>query len=131
MKRKSTVLLVGWNPDVVDYSKWPGLTPEKLKAALEADRAKFEALGYDAELGLIDSAETSDLTLRKLLKTKRRDCVLIGAGVRTIPAYLQTFERLLNTFHECAPNAKLCFNSGPFDSVDAVQRWVSPSSTNA
>lgn len=131
MKRKSTVLLVGWNPDVVDYSKWPGLTPEKLKAALEADRAKFEALGYDAELGLIDSAETSDLTLRKLLKTKRRDCVLIGAGVRTIPEYLQTFERLLNTFHECAPNAKLCFNSGPFDSVDAVQRWVSPSSTNA
>ena len=131
MKRKSTVLLVGWNPDVVDYSKWPGLTPEKLKAALEADRAKFEALGYDAELGLIDSAETSDLTLRKLLKTKRRDCVLIGAGVRTIPEYLQTLERLLNTFHECAPNAKLCFNSGPFDSVDAVQRWVSPSSTNA
>ena len=131
MKRRSTVLLVGWNPNVVDYSKWPGLTSDKLRAALEADRARFEALGYDAELGLIDSAETSDLTLRKLLTAKQRDCVLIGAGVRTIPDYLQTFERLINTFHECAPNAKLCFNSGPFDSVDAVQRWVPASSTDA
>jgi len=129
MKRKSAVLLVGWNPDVVDYSKWPGLTPDKLRAALEADRAKFEALGYDAELGLIDSAETADQTLRDLLAVKQRDCVLIGAGVRTIPEYLHTFERLVNTFHECAPNAKLCFNSGPFDSVGAVQRWVAASST--
>lgn len=128
MTRRSSVLLVGWNPDVVDYSKWPGLSADKLRAALESDRAKFEALGYDAELGLIDSAETSDATLRTLLKVKHRDCVLIGAGVRTIPEYLHTFERLINTFHECAPNAKLCFNSGPFDSVDAVQRWVPASS---
>lgn len=131
MNRKSTVLLVGWNPDVVDYSKWPGLTPEKLRGALEADRAKFEALGYDAELGLIDSAETCDRTLRSLLAAKQRDCLLIGAGVRTIPEYLHIFERLINTFHECAPNAKICFNSGPFDSVDAVQRWVGASSPAA
>lgn len=131
MARRSAVLLVGWNPDVVDYSKWPGLTAEKLRAALESDRAKFDALGYDAELGLIDSAETSDMTLRTLLAAKRRDCVLIGAGVRTIPDYLHTFERLINTFHECAPNARLCFNSGAFDSVDAVQRWVPASSPDA
>lgn len=131
MKRRSAVLLVGWNPDVVDYSKWPGLTPDKLRAALEADRAKFEALGYDAELGLIDSAETADVTLRTLLTEKRRDCVLIGAGVRTIPDYLHTFEKLINTFHECAPSAKLCFNSGPFDSVTAVQRWVPASSLDS
>jgi hypothetical protein len=128
MPRKSTVLLVGWNPDVVDYSKWPGLNADKLWDALEADKAKFEALGYNAELGLIDSAETSDITLRALLTVKHRDCVLIGAGVRTIPEYLHIFEKLINTFHECAPKAKLCFNSGPFDSVDAVQRWIPTSS---
>jgi hypothetical protein len=128
MSEKSTVLLVGWNPDVVDYSKWPGLTPEKLRAGLESDKVKFQALGYDVELGLIDKAETAELAFRTLLSAKQRDCVLIGAGVRTIPEYLQLFETLVNTFHECAPKARLCFNSGPFDSVDAVRRWV-PEST--
>jgi hypothetical protein len=126
MTKKTAVLLVGWHPDAVDYSKWPGLTPEKLLAALEGDRAKLEALGYDAALGLIKSSETAVAALRALLAAKARDCVLIGAGVRTVPEYLLLFERLLNTVHESAPAAKLCFNSGPFDSVDAVQRWVAP-----
>ena len=128
MPRPTAVLLVGWSPDAVDYSKWPGLTPEKLKAAFESDRAKLEALGYDSELGLIDSAATAPDTLKRLLTEKPRDCLLIGAGVRTIPEYLQLFEALVNTFHTYAPNAKLCFNSGPFDSVEAVQRWVPASS---
>lgn len=131
MSDKKTVLLVGWNPDVVDYSRWPGLTPEKLRAALEDDRAKLEAVGYDAELGLITSSETAAASLKALLAAKQRDCVLIGAGVRTVPEYLQLFEALVNTFHECAPKAKLCFNSGPFDSVEAVQRWIEPSAAGA
>ena len=126
MGHRKTVLLVGWNPDVVDYSKWPGLTPEKLHAALEGDRAKLEAEGYDAQLGLIDSAETAAASFKALLIEKERDCVLIGAGVRTVPDYLHLFEVLVNTFHEYAPKARLCFNSGPFDSVAAVQRWVKP-----
>jgi hypothetical protein len=28
------VLLIGLDPAVVDYSRWPGLTPEKLEAGL-------------------------------------------------------------------------------------------------
>lgn len=131
MTTKTAVLLIGWNPDVVDYSKWPGLTPEKLRAGFEGDRVKLEALGYDAELGLIDSADTANETLRNLLMSKRRDCVLIGAGVRTVPDYLPLFEALVNTCLECAPKAKLCFNSGPFDSVAAIQRWVPASSAAA
>jgi hypothetical protein len=131
MSEKTTVLLVGWNPDVVDYSKWPGLTPEKLRAGLEGDRNKLAALGYDAELGLIDSAETADAVLGKMLTDKPRDCVLIGAGVRTVAEYLDLFEKLINTVHGCAPKAKICFNSGPFDSVDAVQRWAPSGSRKA
>jgi hypothetical protein len=126
MTKKTTVLLVGWHPDVVDYSKWPGLTPERLLASLEGDRTKLESLGYDAELGLIRSSESAAASLKAMLSEKPRDCVLIGAGVRTIPEYLHLFESLVNTFHESAPKARLCFNSGPFDSVDAVQRWVKP-----
>jgi hypothetical protein len=124
MTKKTAALLVGWHPDVVDYSKWPRPTPEKLPAGLEGDRARLEALGYDAELGLLRSSEWAASSLQTLLSEKPRDCVLIGAGVRTIPEYLHFFESLANTFHDSARKAKLCFNSGPFDSVDAVQRRV-------
>lgn len=49
--------------------------------------------------------------------------VLIGAGVRA-DDQVRLFEKLLNLVHERAPKAKLCFNSTPADSLEAVQRWV-------
>ena len=41
MTQKNKVALVGWDPDVFDYGKWPGLTPEKLRATLEGGRDKL------------------------------------------------------------------------------------------
>ena len=124
MSEKINVLLVGWNPDVVDYSKWPSLTAETLRAGLEGDRDRMNALGYEAKLGLIDDADTASASVLSLLAEKTYDCVLIGAGVRTVDDYILLFETLINTVHQHAPTAKICFNTGPFDSVDAVQRWV-------
>jgi hypothetical protein len=124
VSEKINVLLVGWNPDVVDYSKWPGLTPEKLRAGLEGDRDKMNTLGYEAKLGLIDNADTASKSVIDLLSEETYDCVLIGAGVRTVDEYVLLFETLVNVVHKYAPKAKICFNTGPFDSVDAVQRWV-------
>jgi hypothetical protein len=48
---------------------------------------------------------------------------LIGAGLRD-PEQLLLFEKLLNLVHEQAPRARICFNSTPADSAEAVQRWV-------
>ncbi|MHC8346695.1 hypothetical protein [Pseudomonas sp. RT6P73] len=124
MQEKIYVLIVGWHPSAVDYSKWPGLTPERLEAAIDADLIKFDALGYTAELGLIESESTAQAALLAQLLERPYDCVLIGAGVRTVPEYLPLFEKLLNTIHQYAPHAQICFNSGPFDSIEAVQRWV-------
>lgn len=124
MSEKINVLLVGWNPDVVDYSKWPGLTPKKLRAGLEGDRDKMNNLGYEAKLGLIDNAETASESVIAMLSKRTYDCVLIGAGVRIVDEYVLLFEVLINTVHQHAPETKICFNTGPFDSVDAVQRWV-------
>ncbi len=124
MSKKTNVLLVGWNPDVVDYSKWPDLNAEKLRAGLEADRDKMNTLGYEAKLGLINTTESASDTVIELLSEKTYDCVLIGAGFRTVDEYVLLFETLVNTVHQHAPQAKICFNTGPFDSVDAVQRWV-------
>jgi ketopantoate hydroxymethyltransferase len=49
--------------------------------------------------------------------------VLIGAGLRAAPQLL-LFEKLLNLVHEHAPRAKICFNTTPADSTEAVRRWV-------
>jgi hypothetical protein len=37
---------------------------------------------------------------------------------------LRLFEKLLNLIHEQAPHAKICFNTTPGDTTEAVQRWV-------
>ena len=52
--------------------------------------------------------------------------VLIGAGIRTIPAHFLLFERIVNLVHEAAPTAKMCFSMSPESTPDAVLRWVSP-----
>ncbi|MCG8382639.1 MAG: hypothetical protein MJA28_10575 [Gammaproteobacteria bacterium] len=124
MNTKTRVILIGWNPMVVDYSKWPGLTPEKLTAALEADRSNLNDLGYDANLLFIDDAETAFDVVKEKLNQENYDCVLIGAGVRTVDEHFIVFERLVNAVHETAPNAKICFNTNPSDTAEAVQRWA-------
>jgi len=58
------------------------------------------------------------------LKQKRWDCVMIGAGVRTVPSNFMLFEKLINVVHEHAPQAKICFNTMPNDTAAAVKRWV-------
>ncbi len=58
------VLMVGWPPTAVNNAKWPGLTPEKLEAALRADEAKLNGLGFEPTLAFIHSSDTAadDLT---------------------------------------------------------------------
>ena len=124
MEKKASVVLIGWNPEVVDYSKWPGLTPEKLIAALEADRDELNQLGYEASLLFINDAETAYDEVINNLNENDYDCVLIGAGVRTVAEHFIVFERLVNAVHESAAGAKICFNTNPGDTAEAVQRWV-------
>ncbi len=124
MKQKNKVALVGWNPDVVDYSKWPGLTPEKLRTALEGDLEKLNSLGYEAELLYIVDADSAFDTVCHALKKAEYDCVLIGAGVRTVDEHFLVFERLVNAVHQSASSAKICFNTNPADTAEAVKRWI-------
>ena len=52
--------------------------------------------------------------------------ILIGAGIRTIPGHFLLFEQILNLVHEHAPDARLCFNTTPATTRDAVLRWAAP-----
>ena len=121
---KKKVLLIGWNPDSTDYSKWPELNHEKLSSALEASRSSLNAQGYDASWCFLADAETATDTVTQALESTNYDCVLIGAGVRLDPEAFYVFEQLINTIHSATPSAKICFNTTLSDISAAVKRWA-------
>jgi hypothetical protein len=71
----------------------------------------------------VDLGETAEAVTLSHLQAQSFDCVLIGAGLRD-PEQLLLFEKLMNLVHEQAPRARICFNSTPADSAEAIQRWV-------
>lgn len=123
------VLLLGLLPSVVDFSSFPDLNEEKLAAGLKAQEKSLCDLGFDAKWCLFDRGETACAVVKAALEATRYDVVLVGAGVRTVPAHFALFEQLLNIVHEHAPQARICFNTRPTDTQEAVLRWISPPST--
>ena len=102
----------------------PGMTAEKVMAGLNRDVMTLNGLGYDASLCLVDFGETAEAVLTAALAERAYNCIMIGAGVRLIAQNTPLFEKLINIVHRHAPNAKLCFNTRPDDTADAVRRWV-------
>jgi hypothetical protein len=118
------VVMVGLEPDVVDYSQYAGLNAKVLREALEKDRAALVAQGYDAIWSFWDNSEGAATKFIDNLRTQKPDCVMIGAGVRLNPKLTGLFEQLVNLVRQHAPQSRLCFNSGPYDTAKAVQRQL-------
>ena len=102
---RASVLLVGLDPDIVDYTKSPvpGLTAAKVRAAVEADSAKLQTLGYSVKSLYVDDGKTAEAVLADALAASRYDCIMIGAGLRIVPPYFLLFEKLINVVHQHAP----------------------------
>ena len=129
MTDKKSVLVIGLQPTLIDfsdpdYAAFPGLDAAKVMAGLQAAADSLTQLGYDVQMCLTDFGKTAEAVVRDQLQQKRFDVVLIGAGVRTIPGNFLLFEKLVNVVHAHAPQAKLCFNTKPTDTAEAVQRWL-------
>jgi len=129
MMSTKTVLSIGLEPELIDfddvaYAAYPGMTAAKVHAGLDGDVAMLNEAGYAVELCLTDFGETAVNAVRTRLQSKDFDCVVIGAGLRTIEPNFLLFEKVLNAVHEFAPRARICFNTGPHDTAAAVQRWV-------
>lgn len=71
-----------------------------------------------------DFGETAESVLRNELMSKKYDCVMVGAGVRTVATHFLLFEKIVNVIHEHAPGARVCFNTMPSDTAEAVKRWI-------
>jgi fluoroacetyl-CoA thioesterase len=117
------VLALGLDPAVVDLTPFPDLTPEMVRSFIDAQLDRLRSLGYEVSSCLTDLGDTAETMVAAHLGAESYDCVMIGAGIRA-PERLLLFERLLNLIHERAPAAKLCFNTSPADSAEAVQRWI-------
>jgi DNA-binding LacI/PurR family transcriptional regulator len=122
-----SVLVVGLDPSLIDFSKPgypPGMDATKVFAGLKSSEEELARLGYQVQMCMTDFGETAEAVVQRQLEQKRFDCVLIGAGVRTNPSNFLLFEKLINVVHQHAPQAKLCFNTLPSDTAEAVKRWL-------
>ncbi|MBR0656742.1 hypothetical protein [Plastoroseomonas arctica] len=122
-----TILIIGEDPAEIDFDA-PGtpkdVSAETITSGLEGSVARLRADGYVATLLLTRDPATLEEQVREALDNEAPDVVVIGAGLRILPALAAQFEQLMNVLHEYAPNAKLAFNSQPGDSDIAARRWV-------
>jgi hypothetical protein len=124
------ILLIGLEPTLVDFSSMPDLDAAKVSQGLRAQQQHLRDLGFDAAWCLTDLGATAEAVVRAALAATPYDVVLIGAGIRALPANFSLFERLINVVHEGAPRAKICFNTRPDDTQEAVLRWIAPPATH-
>src|SRR5579863_1886300 len=125
------VLFVGYDPETVDFSDPalpPGMTAERIHAAIAVAMKQFAERGWEADLLLIRPDETAAPTVERQSASKSYDCVVIGAGVRLPPRGLALFEAVINAVHRAAPSAAIAFNTRPDDSADAAARWLAAGS---
>jgi hypothetical protein len=127
MADKKSVLVLGLDPALIDFSQpgyAPGMSTTKVLAGVKSSEDELTRLGYSVQTCFTDFGETAEAVVQSQLKQKRWDCVMIGAGVRTVPGNFMLFEKLINVVHEHAPQAKICFNTLPSDTAAAIKRWL-------
>lgn len=123
----STVLSIGLHPSAIDYSRYPGLDEATLTARIEAGESALRAAGFDlVSCQLPADPDAAETKLRECASTGSFRVAMIGAGVRMAAEHTLLFERLVNVITEISPGIRLCFNTSPETTIDALRRWVDP-----
>ena len=114
------VLLVGYDPETVDYSNPalpPGMSAEKIRAGVSLALREMTDRGWEGDVCYVRPDGTAGQTVEHHLASGNYACVVIGAGVRLPPQSLAVFEAVVNAVHKAAR---------PEDSADAAARWLPP-----
>ena len=121
----ASVLIIGEDPDYIEPAELPpGLTPERIRGALDGARDALRAKGHAAEILWTTTVERIAGELAEAVRGLSYDVIVIGAGLRMIPSMAQHFERLMNAIREHSPDARLAFNSKPGDTAEAAERQL-------
>ena len=99
------VLAIGLDPEYADFTGLPGLTPEVVRAYIDAQIEEMRALGYEVESCLVGAGDQA--RQRRGKRAPRAHVRLRGDRRRPQDAAgpLLLFERILNLVHELAPAA--------------------------
>jgi hypothetical protein len=128
MTKKKKVVLIGIDPKLIDSSMFTntGWDTNRVRAAAQDANKRLMELGYEAQSCLVDLGETAESVLSDILSKEKFDCIMIGFGIRGLPQHTVLFEKIINTIHQKAPSSstKICFNTNPSDTVEAVLRWI-------
>jgi len=128
MAKKKKVLLIGIDPKLIDFSKIAtstGWDANRVQTAGQDANKRLMELGYEVQSCLIDLGETAESVVSDILSREKFDCIMVGAGIKGLPQHTLLFEKLINTIHKKAPpSSKICFNTNPNDTVEAVLRWI-------
>ena len=122
------VLFLGIDPKLIDVNlaTTTGWDANQVKAVAQEANNKLTELGYEVQNCLVDLGETADSVVSDMLSRENFECIMIGAGIRILPQHTVLFEKIINAVHQKAPpSSKICFNTNPGDSAEAVLRWVS------
>lgn len=98
----------------------PDMSADKVMAGLKGSAGRLCADGHEARILRTKDADTVGDQVEKALAQATYDVIVIGAGLRTLPAMADQFEKFLNILH-CQ---RLAFNSRPDDSDVAARRWL-------
>ncbi len=125
---KKKVLFLGIDPKFIDVNlaTTTGWDANRVKTAAQEAYNKLTEVGYEVQNCLVDLGETAESVVSDSLSREKFDCIMIGAGVRILPQHTVLFEKIINAIHQKAPpSSKICFNTNPSDTVEAVLRWGS------
>jgi hypothetical protein len=122
------VLSIGINPQALDYSTLPdGVNEAWLSDRIERGNAALREAGFDFVPCLIDaSPDAAERQITACLRDTRFGLAMIGGGIRLMPEHTEVFERIVNVLHEVSPGIRLCFNTAPDNTADALRRWITP-----
>ncbi|WP_182348264.1 hypothetical protein [Tomitella gaofuii] len=122
---RARVLQIGMDPDVIDFSPWPGQDADALRARLGEAEAALRDAGVDVTMCVLpDDVDAAESTVRKIVDAEPFDVVEIGSGLRTSHEYTLVFERVVNTVAALRPGVPFCFNDSPETTLDAVRRGL-------
>ncbi|MFF0531735.1 hypothetical protein ACFYT3_25540 [Nocardia amikacinitolerans] len=121
------ILSIGLHPSQLDYGKHPGLDEAELLARVEAGTAMLRDSGFDVvSCSVPIDPDAAEELLESRLAEAHYGLAMIGGGVRMLPEQTLLFERIVNVLTAASPGIRLCFNTSPETTVDALLRWVQP-----
>ncbi|MDX3128695.1 hypothetical protein PV367_02510 [Streptomyces europaeiscabiei] len=121
------VLTLGIRSDALSPADFPpGVdTLEELVAMRKRSWAALQAKGIDGEAGEVSlDPDEAEAELRRLFDGHSFGVVLIGGGIKNVPAYTVLFERIINVLIELQPDIRLSFSTHPTNVLEALQRWL-------